>query len=324
MLCKNCHRTIELGYEFCPYCGTKQDPVKEPAMPISAPPQVNINRDWVVTGPYDHYEESESGDYSIHNRVDLNDIVELYIPDKVVKIGANALAGAKRLKSVFIPQGVTEIEAGAFKDCPQLHTVIMAPSVVAIGEEAFANCPSLHRLVIPPNATISWKGMNAIENIDVASSTVYKQIGANLILTRDGTKLVHVHLVCTPWQEHLGRPGRQCTVLKLEIPPTVTTIGSYAFDDCFEYNDLRDELYQNRLGSITLPEGVAVLEEYAFANSGFTAINLPESVTMIGDHAFKDCIYLENIGGLESVAQVGKDICAACIRLKETEGNQNQ
>lgn len=321
MECCNCHRQIESNYEYCPFCGTKQA-VPAPGEPHFKNPSqlVQVNSEFVAIGPYELKEESESGDYTITLvRVNLNDIEDLYFPDHVRKIGPDSFAGAKNLKTIVIPQGVIEIGAGAFKDCPNLTNVVIAPSVTVIGEDAFANCPSLHRLTIPPNATISWKGMNDIETIDIASSTIYMNASTNLVLTRDGAKLVHVHRTCGPWQEHLGRPGRLCIVSKLEIPKSVLVIGAYAFDGCYEYSYLRDELYIRSLPEFVLPEGIRELEACAFYNSGFRAIVLPATLNKIGAHAFKDCIHLERIANIAHVDQVGEDICMGCNRLGDPE-----
>lgn len=321
MFCHNCQNQIDDSFRYCPYCGAELEVNQEELAKKKATANlIMTNRANEVSGPYEHSELSESGDYTITTRrVNLADIEELFFPDSVTKIMDHAFAGAKNLKTVVIPQGVTHIGAGAFMDCPRLATVHLAPSVVFIGADAFANCPSLHKLVLPPNATIGWKGMSGIETIDVSASTIYKQVGANLILTRDGSKLVHVHRICGPWQEHLGRPGRVCTVSKLELPQGVTVIGSYAFDGCYEYDYLRDELYIKSLPELILPEGIRELEAYAFYNSGYRSIVLPSTLEKVGPYAFKDCIHLERIANIANVDQVGKNICQGCNRLDDPE-----
>lgn len=68
------------------------------------------------------------------------------------------------------------------------------------------------------------------------------------------------------------------------IPDTVTTIGAYAF--CFNF----DSAAHDSLRSVTLPQGLLAMEQYAFKGLQFTSLTLPESLTTIGDYA------LENTG----------------------------
>jgi hypothetical protein len=260
---------------------------------------ININYQNEVTGPLELREYNESGDYSILiRRVELSDISELYFPDTVSKIAPYAFSGARNLT-----------------------TVVMPDSVMEIGEGAFENCPRLHQLRIPANAKVCWKGINDIEKLDISGSNIYRWHGDNMVLTKDGKRLKHVHLKCSEWREFLGRPARQCTIPELVIPESVTTIGKYAFDGCYEFNDVRDEISRNHLGGIVLPSGVVEIEEYAFYNSGFTEISIPDTVKKIGHNAFQDCIFLEKIHGLEKVHDIGPDVCKGCNRLTSSKVN---
>ncbi|MDE7497017.1 MAG: leucine-rich repeat domain-containing protein, partial [Muribaculaceae bacterium] len=58
---------------------------------------------------------------------------------------------------------------------------------------------------------------------------------------------------------------------------TVTSIGDYAFLDC------------SGLTSVTIPESVTAIGDYAFGWSGLNSVTIPESVTRIGDCAFVEC-----------------------------------
>lgn len=74
----------------------------------------------------------------------------------------------------------------------------------------------------------------------------------------------------------------------VEIPSTidgktVTSIG----DDAF--------FYCESLASITIPNGVTRIGDWAFAISGLTSIIIPDSVTIIGKHAFDSCTSLSEV-----------------------------
>ena len=49
------------------------------------------------------------------------------------------------------------------------------------------------------------------------------------------------------------------------------------------------ELFKERLASITIPDGVTRIGEFAFFCSGLTSVTIPASVTHIGEFAFSGC-----------------------------------
>lgn len=63
----------------------------------------------------------------------------------------------------------------------------------------------------------------------------------------------------------------------VEIPSTVKTIGGYAFKGCYN------------LKGVTLPNGLTSIGEFAFNGSAVSSVNIPDSVTTIGGSAFKGC-----------------------------------
>ncbi|MBP1919008.1 RICIN domain-containing protein [Youngiibacter multivorans] len=83
----------------------------------------------------------------------------------------------------------------------------------------------------------------------------------------------------------------------------VTSIGDYAFYDCFN------------LTSISLPEGLSSIGNLAFKGcSSLTSISLPEGLTSIGNYAFKGCSSFTNIilpEGLTSIGRFAFEDCSS-------------
>ena len=94
---------------------------------------------------------------------------------------------------------------------------------------------------------------------------------------------------------------------EVEIPDTVTEIGSYAFHNFLELKKINIPnsvtrigheafLYCNNLTSIAISESVTSIGMHVFEEcSSLTNITIPEGVTSIGDYAFSGCSSLTNI-----------------------------
>ena len=137
---------------------------------------------------------------------------------------------------------------------------------------------------------------------------------------------------------------------EVEIPDTVTEIGSYAFHNFLELKKINIPNSVTRIGreafylcsslvsitipnsvtsigngafwectgltSITIPESVTSIEEYAFcACSSLTSIKLPNNLISIGSNAFQNCSSLANITIPESVTSIEEYALYGCSSL---------
>ena len=96
------------------------------------------------------------------------------------------------------------------------------------------------------------------------------------------------------------------TFHSVNIPDSVTKIGSYAFSNCIS------------LTSITIPNGVTSIGEGAFAHCiSLTSMTIPTSVTRIERETFQGCIGLANITIPSSVTSIGDSAFYDCTGLSK-------
>lgn len=189
----------------------------------------------------------------------------------------------EHIKAIVLREGVTRIGDYAFYDCTALTSVEIPEGVTQIGESAFACCQSLESVTIPGSVTEIGEG--AFESCDsmmvLELASGLKCVGAfafsECVALRE--------LVLPNTVERIDRSAFTGVALQeLIIPGNVQEIGDNAFNGCI------------RLSSLTLSEGIRVIEEMAFSNcSDLTEVLIPASVECLGDGVFSDCLAMTQI-----------------------------
>ena len=119
------------------------------------------------------------------------------------------------------------------------------------------------------------------------------------------------------------------SITSVSIANTVTTLGSYVFDN---YSNLTSVSLGtgitfignyafcncDKLISITIPTSVTSIGTDAFYNcSALTSLTIPSSVTSIGAYAFYYCTGLTSITIPTSVTSMGNYVCGGCSKLTD-------
>lgn len=163
---------------------------------------------------------------------------------------------------------VTRIGDGVFSGQPNLVSVTIPDSVTSIGERAFTQCENLTSITVDSN------------------NKVYRSEGNCVIETATKTLVL----------------GCKASV----IPPTVTSIGDYAFVDC------------EGLISVTIPNSVVSIGNAAFQHcKNLTSVSLPSGMTSIGYHAFDGCLNLAGVTIPSHVTKIGYCAFGSCNSLTE-------
>ena len=146
--------------------------------------------------------------------------------------------------------------------------VLLAVCSIACSAFGLAGCDegiveSLHFQKIPGKQEYRVVGLGNVSDLDIVIPSTYR-----------GLPITEIGYMAFSSEVN----GATVYVSSIEIPNTITSIGSYAFSDC------------KNLISIEIPESVTSIGTHVFyACDNLTSVVIPNSVTSIGTHAFYYC-----------------------------------
>lgn len=191
-----------------------------------------------------------------------------------------------------IPNGVTEICDRAFAHA-ELESIIIPSSVKKIGDRAFHLCDNLSRVKIT-------KGVTEIGNYAFEYCCSLKSI----TIPESVTSIGEAFLFCTGLTNIEVEENNLC----------------YSSENGVLFDKLKTHLICfpcERLGeSYEIPEGVKVIDSYAFLNSSNLAnVTMPDSLMKIEKSAFRECEKLRDITIPANVTEIGEEAFLGCFDL---------
>ena len=188
----------------------------------------------------------------------------------------------------------SDIDQPWYSNRSDITSVVIEPGVTSIGSQAFYECSNLTSITIPSGLTSigeqAFGNCTGLTSITIPSSVT--SIGVNVFYN--------------------------CTGL------TDITVDSNNSSFCSEsgvlFNKDKTTLIYYPLGkndsSYTIPDGVTVIEQYAFyCNSKLTSVTIPSGVTSIGEMAFRECSGLTNVIVPSSVTSIEYNAFWCCFNL---------
>ena len=157
--------------------------------------------------------------------------------------------------------------------------------VTKIGNYAFSDCSALTSVTIPASitsiGTLAFYNCENLKDVYITDLKAWCQINCDSFVSSPMGYATNLYL-----------NGQKLTG-ELIIPSSVTRIGNGAFYNC------------SGITSVTIPQGVYSIGEYAFAFSNISNISLPSGLMKIGDNAFHYC-KLTNVNIPASVSSIGE------------------
>ena len=231
----------------------------------------------------------------------------LEIPAGIYKIGDNAFSNRTGIKSVTIPIWVSEIGNQAFYSASTLETVVFEGGrleTLSVGTNAFGGCGSLTTVIFQGNGGTALDSRITLGSSVFAGSastkltTVTIGEGVNLASIpsdafKNQTKLTTVSINDNAYVGSIaGGAFNGCSSLTaFRVPAAVSSIASYAFQDCFALADLTFAPDAEGADPVAIS-----ISNYAFMNcKRLLSVTLPDRLGSFNSAAFEGCSALKSI-----------------------------
>lgn len=235
--------------------------------------------------------------------------------------------------AVAIPDSVTTIENSAFYNCESITSVALSGSVMTISNGAFNGCTGLTEFKVAPGGT----------DFSAEDGVLYFGNKSSLVRCPEGKMGAVVIPVGVDTIESGAFMGCK-SIPSVQIPESVTVIGQDAFYGCTSLKEFKvatgntyfsandgilyslDKLNlircpEGKTGSVTIPDGVTAISNYAFANCGLlSSIYIFSSVQSYGLSAFQNCTGLQSITipQIENI-NIQENLFSGCTNLQSVK-----
>lgn len=233
------------------------------------------------------------------------------IPGGIKHVGVDAFYECKTLAE-FPFRAEMSFEKGSF-ECTALSEVVIGDWCKSIPERAFYKCESLKSLTVAPTVTkvedFAFFMCSMLDDFDFKD---IKSIGEQAFY-----KVALPKIELPDGFSELGESAFYGVhAREVSLPASLKNIPNQAFMECqgarFTWRSSNDAvndnydgeniignhafgLYIGNLEEFTIPEGINVIDGYAFRQGKFKTINLPSTLTSLKATAFSQCKNMQSI-----------------------------
>lgn len=238
---------------------------------------------------YNYYEENRPWEEFV------DEIKTVIITDGVTTVGDSSFYYCNTaLTGVIIPDSVVRIGNFAFYCCKNLNNITIPNSVTTIGSRAFSYCKGIETVVLSENITeLGYAPFCGYTNIFVDENNQFFSTDEhNVLFNKEKTTLIQF--------------PADSSVTKYDVPQSVTSIGSYAFNNsALEKLIIPDNVtsfgfeaffYCENLKCLALPENITAITRGMFLHcKNLSKVYIPADVTNIYTYVFSDCESLKDV-----------------------------
>lgn len=270
--------------------------------------------------------------------LDCDDLETLYWNNPSVPVNAITGLNSKKLKQVVLGDSVTTIPDFAFGGCSLLESIQLPSGLKRIGNQAFSRCDNLKAIELPSGLEyigfLAFSECNNLTSITIPASV--KSIDYNAFRDCNNIETVYWNYWDSVAMSIIFRSSKE-SIRNIIIGDAVTSIEGKAFEGFTNLTSIKvdpdNKVYDSRdncnavvntatntliagCKETTIPEGITVLESYAFKwCGGPESVTLPSTLLSIGWYAFSGCDSLKSITIPQNVNDIGIGIFAGCNNL---------
>lgn len=284
--CPECGHENSSSVKFCSNCGASMSPSNsgnQNSGDNTTNPPSNSDGNNPYSSGLSFTLNSDGSGYTVSNIGSCTDsdiVIPLtYNNKKVTGIGANVFKGYTFIQSVKLHENITSIGENAFYNCSGLIKIEIPENITYIGDKAFWGCSNV--------SVLTFSAKNISDNN--FGTWVFSGVGQHL----NDVKLEFTDSVTRVPKSFCNCFNLVPSYTSIHLGANITEIGNNAFSNC------------QKVYTISLPNRLVSIGEYAFCYLPITSVTIPPSVKSIGNYAFEDCRELSNISLPSSIEKIG-------------------
>lgn len=242
--------------------------------------KLDIRNASIVSGGDAYYGEHTQTCYTRNNEIgqkmfmDCKNLSVIVLPSTVTKIKSDAFFNCHSLSRLDLPESCREMDNNAIHHCNNLQSILLGAVTNDFDPDNCASCPQLESIEVAEDN----------QNYTSYEGVLYSENMYQLIKYPAGKK-DQTFIVPESVIEIKPHAFETCeNLIGIEMPPSVSSIGAYAFSGCQYLNQFQ------------FPETIKEISDYVlFDCQNLREVDIPCNIITIGTWAFSRCRSLTNI-----------------------------